>query len=322
MTRDFCRTLAALLLGAALTAGPAHAQSDEAPEEGATEAPADGAGATEAAEGEGEGAPAPMAEISAATVLATVDGREITLGELISLRANLPDEYQALPDEVLYEGLLNQLIDQSILEAEGREEGIGDRLDVALSLVNQIRAVLAEAYIIEAVDAELTDERLMAEYEARFAEVEPVEEVRARHILVATEEQASELKSMLDEGADFAELAMEHGTDGTAPRGGDLGFFVHADMVPEFADAAFAMEAGTISEPVQSPFGWHLIKLEERRDREAPPFEAVRPMLEDELGRAISLEIMERLRGDAEIVMPEETMPAAAIRADGLIAAE
>ena len=319
MTRETFRFLAALLLSAALTGGPAFAQSDDAPEAGAAEGTAESTG-----EGAAEGAPEaePLVEISAATVLASVNGRDITLGELISLRGSLPEQYQGLPDEVLYDGLLNQLIDQSLLEEQGRATGLDERLDVALTMVNQIRAVLAEAYIIAAVEAELTDERLMEEYQARFASAEPVEEVRARHILVPTQEQAAEIKAQLDGGADFAELAMQFGTDGTAPGGGDLGFFIRADMVPEFADAAFAMQPGEISEPVQSPFGWHVIKLEERRPRAVPPFETVRPGLEEELGRALSLELMERLRGDAEIDMPEGLVPPSAIRADGLIAVQ
>ena len=103
--------------------------------------------------------------------------------------------------------------------------------------------------------------------------------MRAGHILVETEEKAKDLKSQLDAGADFAALAAEHGTDGTAQRGGDLGWFVHSEMVPEFADAAFAMEPGTISDPVKSAFGWHLIKLDERRDRPAPALEEVKDAL-------------------------------------------
>ncbi len=328
MTRSTNRIAAALAGAVALGAlglGPAaFAQTDPATDPAADPAPTGAPSEVPATGTGGETAPAAAvpAEVSAATVLATVNGRDITLGELIQLRASLPAQYQGLPDEVLFEGLLNQLIDQSLLEAAGRDAGTADQLDVALSLVNQVRAVIAEAYVRGRVDAELTEERLMAEYQAQFVEVDPVQEIRARHILVPTEEQAKALKAELDGGADFAVLAMEHGTDGSAPNGGDLGFFVHGDMVPAFADAAFALDAGQISEPVQSPYGWHLIKVEEKRDRPAPTYEEVRPVIADELGRALSLEIMAELRDSAEIVLPEAAIPPAAIRADGLIAPE
>jgi peptidyl-prolyl cis-trans isomerase C len=143
--------------------------------------------------------------------------------------------------------------------------------------------------------------------------------VHAGHILVEAEEKAKELKAQLDGGADFAALAAEHGTDGTAQRGGDLGWFVRSDMVPEFADAAFVMEPGTISDPVKTAFGWHIIKLDERRDRAAPPLEEVQNELMGEVIQQAQVAIVEGLRAQSTIVMPDPPLPPQSIRDDEML---
>ncbi|MBK0398609.1 peptidylprolyl isomerase [Limibaculum sp. M0105] len=269
-------------------------------------------------------APAPEtaedADISAASVLATVGDREITLGEVISLRRDLPEQYQYLPDEILSQGLLDQLIEQTLLEKAARDAGMDERLDVALSIRNQIRAVLADAWLRVELEKRMTEERLLALYDTQYATTEPEDEVRAAHILVETEEKAKDLLAQLDNGADFAALAAEHGTDGTASRGGELGWFVKGDMVPQFSDAAFATEPGQIAGPVESPFGWHLIKVFERREKPVPTFEEVREELAGEAVQAAQAEIMEELRAGTTVTVAEPPVPAAAIRADDLIA--
>ncbi len=144
--------------------------------------------------------------------------------------------------------------------------------------------------------------------------------MRAAHILVEDQAEAKDLKAQLDKGADFAALAAEHGTDGTASRGGELGWFVHEQMVPEFADAAFAMQPGEVSDPVQSPFGWHIIKLEERRERPVPPLAEVRDQIVEQLTQKAQADVLTEVRGAAEIELGAEEVPAAAIRADEMIA--
>ncbi|MDT8344750.1 MAG: peptidylprolyl isomerase [Thermohalobaculum sp.] len=305
------RILAAGALAALVLALPAGAQTADPatpPAAPAGAAPADAP------------ADAPALDVSAANVLATVGTREITLGEIISLRRDLPEQYQYLPDEILSQGLLDQLIDQTLLDQAARAAKLDDRLDVALSIRNQVRAVLADAYLRTEMSTRMTEERLRAAYDAQYAAATPEEEVRAAHILVETEEKAKDLRAQLDAGADFAALAAEHGTDGTASRGGDLGFFVKADMVPEFADAAFATQPGQIAGPVQSPFGWHLIKVEERRQKPIPAFDEVREDLAGTLVQTIQGEIMEELRAATTVTMADPPVPAAAIRADDLIA--
>jgi peptidyl-prolyl cis-trans isomerase C len=219
------------------------------------------------AEPAAEAAEAAAPSYTIESALAVVDGVNLSLGELIAIRRELPEQYQALPDKVLFDGIVEQLIDQMLLAEAGRKAGLDRRPAVAANLLNQQRAILADAYLRQAVGERVTLEAVEALYTQLYLDSEPAQEVRAGHILVETEETAIELKAQLDAGADFALLAAEHGTDGTTTQGGDLGWFVHSDMVPEFADAAFAMEPGTIGDPVKTEFGWHLIKLDEKRNR-------------------------------------------------------
>ena len=289
--------LTAAALGLLLLGPPALAQSSEEPA--------------------GEGG-AEAADYGLDTPLAEVDGTALTLGELISIRQQLPQQYQAVPDEVLMEGITQQMIDQFLLAEAAREAGLDERPDVAITLRNQERAVLSDAYLraeIEQLDLEARVEEL---YQERYVAAEPEDEVHARHILVETEEKAEELKAELEAGADFAALAEEHGTDGTRTRGGDLGWFVRSDMVPEFADAAFAMEPGTVSDPVQTDFGWHLIKVEDRRPRTPPELDEVRSELMQEAVRNAQVAVVEELRSEAD-VQKLEAVPPEAIRADELL---
>ncbi|MEM1299558.1 MAG: peptidylprolyl isomerase [Pseudomonadota bacterium] len=280
-----------------LAAQPVHAQTTETTEQTAAEA----------------------VDVDASTVVVTVDDTEITLGEIIAVRQSLPEQYQQLPDEVLMTALVQQLSDQQMLANAAEKGGLRSSITVQLALRNQERAVLADAYMADELVKRVDEAAVQAAYDAQFGSAEPVQEVRAAHILVEDEAAAKDLKAKIDEGADFAALAAEHGTDGTASRGGDLGWFSHEQMVPEFADAAFALETGAVSDPVQSPFGWHLIKLEEKRDQPVPPIDAVRDQLVGQLTEEAQRVLVEELRGSATIAKPEAKIPDAAVRNDALI---
>lgn len=279
----------------------------------------EGGTAGPATEGAAEGQAADDA-LSADTVVATVADTPITLGELVAARRALPAEFQQLPDEVLMDALIEQMANQLLLARAARAAGLDQDPAVQTALRNGERAVLASAFMEQAVTERVTDAAIEAAYHERFAGAEPVQEAHAAHILVEDEATAQEIKAKLDEGADFAALAAEHGTDGTASRGGDLGWFVHEQMVPEFADAVFAMEAGTVSEPVQTPFGWHVIKLFEFRDRPVPPLDAVRDQIAAELAEAAQTEILGEVREGLDLQRDGDSVPASAIRADDLLA--
>lgn len=295
----------------AVTGGLAWAQSTD------TETQAETGTATES-QAEAPAAPA-VPNPTVDTVLATVDDTPITLGEVIAVRQSLPDQYQQLPDEVLITALVQQLSDQQLLANAGHAAGLSDLASVRLSLRNQERAVMADAYMAKELLARVDAARIQSVYEERYLNAPAVQEVRAAHILVETEEKAKDLKAQMEAGADFAALAAEHGTDGTASRGGDLGFFVKEQMVPEFAEAAFAMEPGTISDPVQTAFGWHLIKLDEKRDRPVPPLEAVEGELVSELTQAAQEAILTELRDAAKVETKIDDVAADAVRNDTLL---
>ena len=264
----------------------------------------------------------PLEGLSAETVIATVGDYDLTLGELIAVRQALPQQYQSLPPEVLKEGLMEQLVNQTVLAVRAREEGLDEAPEVALALRNLENSTLADSFMRRRMQERVTAEAIEEAYEARYEGAEPEQEVKAAHILVETKEEAEALRAEIEEGAEFAALAREHGTDGTAQRGGDLGWFVQGDMVPEFADAAFALEPGVVSEPVETPFGWHLILVEERRDRAAPPLEEVRQEIAQELAQQAQQEIIDEARGAVEITRPEREIPVEALMADELISGE
>lgn len=215
-------------------------------------------------------------------VVATVNGAEITLGHMIALKQRLPQQYQQLPADVLFEGILDQLVQQTLLGEQVDALSIGSRL----TLENEERALKASDEIRTVVSEATTDEALQAAYDAAYGNAEPETEYNASHILVETEEAAAELVTELEGGADFAELAKEHSTGPSGPGGGELGWFGKGSMVAPFEEAVLAAEVGAISAPVQTQFGWHVIKVNETRIKDAPALEEVRNQLIDEASRA------------------------------------
>jgi peptidyl-prolyl cis-trans isomerase C len=219
---------------------------------------------------------------TAQTVVATVNGSDITLGQVIALRETLPQEYQALADDVLFKGILEQLIQQTAL-SQSQEDKLTARDEVMIA--NQRRTYISGAALQAVVADAVTDATIQAAYDAKYNGAAPLTEYRASHILVATEEQAKDLKAQLDGGADFAELATANSSDGSAAGGGDLGWFGPGMMVKPFEDAVITLQPGQVSAPVQTQFGWHLILLAETRNAAAPPLADVSAELSAELQR-------------------------------------
>lgn len=252
--------------------------------------------------------PAVAQDITTDTVVATVNGTDITIGHMLIARDRLPPEYQQLPDELLFRGLLDQLVQQEAMRADR-----GDTLSKRGQLVmdNELRAQQVADIIEEAIAEEITDEAIAAAYDARFVDADDEEEFNAAHILVDTEEEAVALVEELAGGADFATLAREKSTGPSGPNGGDLGWFGPGAMVPEFETAVLALETGQVSEPVQTQFGWHVIKLIEKRVVDTPELDAVRPQLEQELQQQIVDRLLEASTEAAEItrIEPDEIDP-------------
>jgi peptidyl-prolyl cis-trans isomerase C len=255
-------------------------------------------------------------EAGADTVLATVNGNEITVGHLIAMRRMLPQQYQELPPQVLFDGMLEQLVQQQVI-ADVAEEDMSTAME--LGLENERRAFLAASYIDDVAMGDISAEDLQAEYEAQYASAEPAMEYNASHILVETEEEAQAIIDDLAEGADFAELASERSVGPSGPNGGQLGWFTAGMMVPEFEEAVFELEAGEVSEPVETQFGWHVILLGETREQQPPALEEVRAELIEGLRRARVDARVEELMSRAEIERPELDIDPAVIANDDLI---
>jgi peptidyl-prolyl cis-trans isomerase C len=215
----------------------------------------------------------------ASTVVARVNGDEITLGHVIATVASLPPQYQQAEDDVLFDFVLEQLIQQQLLGQQ--QDGLNKRN--ALTLDNEKRSLQAVQTVAALTNDLVTEEAIQAAYDARFNDFAGEDEFDASHILVESEEEAKALKAQLDDGADFAELARENSTGPSGPNGGALGWFGKGQMVPEFETAVIALDKGQVSDPVQTQFGWHLVKLNDKRKTEAPELDAVR----DELAQTI-----------------------------------
>lgn len=249
---------------------------------------------------------APMAsaetEPSRDLVLATVNGTDITLGHLIVLRAGLPQEYAQVEPQVLFEGILNQLVQQTLLAQSLDAE---PSAQVRLMLENEERALLASEVINRVIEGSISEEAIQAMYEERYLTAEPKMEYSAAHILVETEEEAQAIIDRLDAGESFAALANDHSIGPTAPTGGDLGWFAEGRMVEPFFDAVAALDVGEVSGPVQTQFGWHVIQLNDTRMQERPELDATRAEIEETLRREALNAELERLESTAEVQRPD-----------------
>ena len=232
------------------------------------------------------------------TVVATVNGKDITVGHMILARATLPEQYQQLPDDVLFEGILKQLVEQTLLAGDFSGD-LPKR--IALSLENEKRSLIAVERVEALLSEALTDEALQEAYNTRFADAIPAQEYNAAHILVETEEEALAIKTDLDGGAGFAATAKDKSTGPSGPNGGSLGWFGKGAMVPSFEAAVIELDIGAVSAPVKTQFGWHLIILNETRNGSAPTFDEVRPELEGEIRQSAMTAVIDSLREKANI---------------------
>jgi peptidyl-prolyl cis-trans isomerase C len=243
--------------------------------------------------------PVLAAEPTADTVVATVDGKAITLGHMIAMREALPAQYLQLDDQTLFNGILDQIIQQQTL-AEASESHI--RARDTLMMDNQRRSYLAGVSLDAAAAAAVTDDELQTLYKEKYSENDLGTEYHASHILVETEEEAKAIKAEINGGADFAALAKEKSTGPSGPNGGDLGWFGLGMMVKPFEDAVVAMVPGQISDPVETQFGWHIIDLIETRSAKAPAFEDAREELAGELRQSAVEQLVKDLTAAAVVV--------------------
>jgi peptidyl-prolyl cis-trans isomerase C len=249
-------------------------------------------------------APGATAPSSAAPdpIVAKVNGQAIHLSDLSDAAKTLPPQMQAMPPQVLYPMLIDQLVDRQALADEARKVGLDKDPVVQKQMAAASDRALQGALISKEVGPKVSEEAVRARYDQEIAGKPGEEQVRARHILVPTEPEANDIIAQLKKGADFAALAKQHSKDPGAAQGGDLGFFKKGDMVPEFADAAFALQPGQFSQtPVHTQFGWHVIKLEERKRAEAPGYEQAHDELRQKMIQEDVQRVLQQARNDATV---------------------
>jgi len=218
-------------------------------------------------------------DMPADNVVATVNGTDITLGQMAMTKRQLPPQYQDIPAKVLYDGILEQLIQQTVLGQSLKDTP----KEVQVEIENATRTTLAGAAISDIMQQPISDEALKAAYATKYEGADPQLEFNASHILVATKAEAEAVKNLLDAGADFAATAREKSTGPSGPNGGELGWFGAGRMVKPFEDAVSEMKAGDISAPVETQFGWHIIKLNDKRQLDAPAFDTVKDELKSDI---------------------------------------
>lgn len=237
-------------------------------------------------------------------VVARINGFEVHRSDIEEAARNLPPQVkeQQAPDKI-YMGLLEQMIATRLMADAARKAKVQDEAEVKRHLQLGEDQMIAQVYVNQLMKKGVTDQKLKAAYDKYVKDAPPREEVKARHILVPTEAEAKAIIEQLKKGADFATLAKEKSTDPAAKTsGGDLGWFTKAQMVPEFADAAFKLKKDQITDtPVKTQFGWHVIKVEDRRTAPTPTFEQVKQQLTDLVGREVLAEKMKELRTAAKI---------------------
>ncbi len=235
-------------------------------------------------------------------VVANVNGIDILRSEIDEARLLLPERFRQVPVEDVFGMLVNTLVDSKLVAAEARKVNLHKDAKVVKQMARIEEQILGRAFLVAYIEQRITDEALQEQYQKMIKEAAVKEEVSARHILLETEAQALEVVKELEGGTDFAELAKTRSKGPSGPNGGDLGFFGEGQMVPAFSKAAFAMKPGeTTKEPVQTQFGWHVIKVDDRRTTQPPKFEEVAQELRQTVSREIGTAYLQELRKSATV---------------------
>ena len=235
-------------------------------------------------------------------VVARVNGTDVTRQEVLDSASDLPEQIRAQID-LVFPQLLNRYIGLKLLGDKGRADNLAEDPEVKKLMTDYETQAIRQVYVTRYLKQQVTDEAIKARYEKKLKDNPPPEEVRAAHILVKSEDEAKAIIDQLKGGADFGALAKEKSTDkGSGANGGELGWFAKDVMVKEFADAAFAMKVDEFSQaPVKSQFGWHIIKLEERRTQPAPTLESQSEQIRAELSEETIQALVASLRKEANV---------------------
>ncbi len=285
--------LLALTMGALPIAANAQDSSSSAPAADASAAPA----------------PAP---IDPKAVVATVGGQNITEADLGFEADKLgQQQLQQIPQESLRAVLLAQLITTKLMAAAAKTEGLDQGDEYKLYQQFVVDQALYQAYVGNDIVKAVTDADVKAAYDKQVAAMPAQDEVHARHILLSSEDDAKAIKAQLDAGADFETLAKQKSTEpGAAQSGGDLGYFTADKMVKPFADAAFALKVGEISQPIQTQFGWHIIQVLDRRPAAKPTLDELSDQIRQQLYGQKFRDLLAKLQAGATITIADPALKA------------
>ena len=262
---------------------------------------------------------APAAPADPAAVVATVNGKPVTEADLALAEGELSRQFAQLPAEQRRAAALSAAIEIRVLADKAVASGLDKDADFQRRVAFLRERALHGEMVEKEVVGKITDADLRASYDKSVAEAPPVNEVHARHILVKTKEEAEAIVGQLDGGADFQKLANEHTTDPSGKTsGGDLGYFGPGQMVPEFEKAAFALAPGAYTkEPVQTQFGWHVIKVEDKRVQPPPAFDQVKDQVRSAVIRDKYFALVKQLRAEAKVDIPDAALKKAVDAAEG-----
>ena len=297
-----------VLCGATVTAGlPAGAQQPAnpavQPPAAKPQVPAQAAPPAQQPAKPAQANPAPANPAVKDPVVATINGQPIRLSELEVAQQALPPQYRNMPLSSVFPALLDRIVDSKLAVADARKNKLADDAAFKKRMAFVEDQILQDFWVQREIAKRVTAEKMQQRYQERLKSTPAEEEVRARHILVSTEDEAKTLIAELKKGGAFDKLAKEKSTDkASGAEGGDLGWFKKSDMVKEFADAAFALKKGELTDtPVKTQFGYHVIKLEDRRQAPPPTFEELSDQIREELARETVTQILDQLRAGAKI---------------------
>jgi len=247
--------------------------------------------------------PAQPAAAAKDPVVATVNGQPVYLSELEIAQQALPPQYRNVPLQSVFPALLDRIVDSKLIVVDGKKNKIDADPAFKKRMAFVEEQVIQDFWLQREIAKRITDEKMQQRYQEKLKSMPAEEEVHARHILVATEQEAKDLLAELKKGTAFEKLAKEKSTDkASGAEGGDLGWFKRTDMVKEFSDAAFNLKKGEVNEaPVKTQFGFHIIKVEDRRQAPPPTFEEMADQIRDELARETVTQLIDQLRSTAKI---------------------
>jgi peptidyl-prolyl cis-trans isomerase C len=252
------------------------------------------------------------ADPAADPVVARANGVDIRQSDLALAEDEVGSNMPQMGPDQKRDYLITYLADVIVLAQAADQQKLADRDDVKHRVQFERNKVLMETLLQDAGTAAMTDDAMRKVYDEAVKQMANEQEVHARHILVATEDEAKAIEDQLKKGADFATLAKEKSKDPGAAEGGDLGYFTKDQMVPEFAEVAFKLDKGQISDPVHTQFGWHIIKIEDKRTKPTPTFDDVKGQIENYVAHRAQADLVAKLRSAANIQRLDQPPPAAA----------